>query len=126
MSGQETNFGQMECLKLISNNSLIEKRIGYLGLTQLFHEKSELLMMATNRIRIDLSSNNNNIVGLVLCVLSEICTSELARDLHQDVLKCIGNNSAYIRKKAILTSIKIVKRVPEYITEFLPKISTCL
>lgn len=44
-------------------------------------------MMATNRIRIDLSSNNNNIVGLVLCVLSEICTSELARDLHQDVLK---------------------------------------
>lgn len=44
-------------------------------------------MMATNRIRIDLNSNNNNIVGLVLCVLSEICTSELAKDLHQDVLK---------------------------------------
>lgn len=41
-----------------------------IGLTQLFHEKSELLMMATNRIRIDLNSNNNNIVGLVLCVLS--------------------------------------------------------
>ena len=44
-------------------------------------------MMATNRIRIDLGSNNNSIVGLVLCVLSEICTSELARDLHQDILK---------------------------------------
>jgi hypothetical protein len=57
------------------------------GLTQLFHEKSELLMMATNRIRIDLNSNNNNIVGLVLCVLSEICTAELAKDLHLDVLK---------------------------------------
>jgi hypothetical protein len=57
------------------------------GLTQLFHEKSELLMMATNRIRIDLNGNNNNIVSLTLCVLSEICTSELARDLHQDVLK---------------------------------------
>ena len=42
----------------------------HIGLTQLFHEKSELLMMATNRIRIDLNSNNNNIVGLVLCVLS--------------------------------------------------------
>ena len=32
MSGQETNFGQMECLRLISANSLIEKRIGYLGM----------------------------------------------------------------------------------------------
>lgn len=83
-------------------------------------------MMATNRIRIDLNGNNNNIVSLTLCVLSEICTSELARDLHQDVLKCINNNSAYIRKKAILTAIKIVKRVPEYIPEFMPKIATCL
>ena len=83
-------------------------------------------MMATNRIRIDLNSNNNNIVGLVLCVLSEICTAELAKDLHLDVLKCCSNSSAYIRKKAILTSIKIVKRVPEYIGEFLDKVSTCL
>ena len=48
-------------------------------------------MMATNRIRIDLNSNNNNIVGLVLCVLSEICTSELAKDLHLDVLKVMVN-----------------------------------
>jgi AP-1 complex subunit gamma-1 len=83
-------------------------------------------MMATNRIRIDLNGMNNNIVSLTLCVLSEICTAELARDLHQDVLKCIANNSAYIRKKAILTSIKIVRRVPDYIPEFLPKIATCL
>lgn len=44
-------------------------------------------MMATNRIRIDLNGNNNNIVSLTLCVLSEICTAELARDLHLDVLK---------------------------------------
>jgi hypothetical protein len=44
-------------------------------------------MMATNRIRIDLNGNNNNIVSLTLCVLSEICTPELARDLHLDVLK---------------------------------------
>jgi len=41
-------------------------------------------------------------------------------------MQCISNTSAYIRKKAILTSIKLVKRVPEYIPEFLPKISTCL
>lgn len=39
--------------------------------------------------------------------------------------QCIGSNSAYIRKKAILTAIKIVKRVPVYIPEFMPKISVC-
>jgi hypothetical protein len=36
-------------------------------------------MMATNRLKIDLGSVNNSIVGLVLCVISEICTTELAR-----------------------------------------------
>lgn len=46
--------------------------------------------------------------------------------MHNDVLKCISNNSAYIRKKAILTAIKIIKKSPEYISEFLPKISSCL
>lgn len=41
-------------------------------------------------------------------------------------MQCCSNSSAYIRKKAILTSIKIIKRVPEYINEFLDKVSTCL
>lgn len=31
MMGQDTDFGQMECLKLITANTFIEKRIGYLG-----------------------------------------------------------------------------------------------
>lgn len=57
------------------------------GLTQLFHEKSELLMMATNRIKIDLGGTNINITALTLCVLSEICTTELSHELYKEVLK---------------------------------------
>lgn len=83
-------------------------------------------MMATNRLRVDLTSTNNSIVGLVLCVISEICTTELARELHNEVLKCISNNSAYIRKKAILTAIRIIKKCPEYIPEFLAKVLNSL
>ena len=44
-------------------------------------------MMATNRMRVDLAHNNNHLVGFALCVLSEICTPELARELHKEVLK---------------------------------------
>ena len=65
MLGHDTDFGQMECLKLITSNSYSDKKIGYLGLTQLFTEKSEVLMMATNRIRIDLQ--NNVIIFLIPC-----------------------------------------------------------
>jgi hypothetical protein len=56
MLGHDTDFVQMECLKLITTTNFSEKRIGYLGLTQLYNEKSELLMLSTNRLRIDLTN----------------------------------------------------------------------
>lgn len=58
MLGYETNFGQIESLKLITSATYAEKKIGYLSLAQLFTEKSDILMMATHRIRTDLTSGN--------------------------------------------------------------------
>lgn len=63
-------------------------------------------MMATNRVRIDLNSNNNNIVGLVLCVLSEICTAELAKDLHLDVLKVTLNKLSAVATAQLISGRK--------------------
>jgi AP-1 complex subunit gamma-1 len=59
MLGHNTDFGQMECLKLITTANFSEKRIGYLGLTQLYNEKSELLMISKNILRIDLTNTVN-------------------------------------------------------------------
>ena len=118
MLGHDTDFGQMGCLDLITANSFAEKRIGYLGLTQLFNEKSEVLMMATNRIRIDLNNQSNYIVSLALMALSEICTAEMCRDLSGEVLKLMQNGTAYIKKKAALASTRIVSRVPEKVEDF--------
>lgn len=49
-----TSFAQIECLKLIASSRVSDKRIGYLGLTLLLNEDSEVLMMATNCIKRDL------------------------------------------------------------------------
>jgi Adaptin N terminal region. len=57
MLGHDTEFGQIECLKLITSQNYSDKKVGYLGLTQLFNEKSEVLMMATHRMRSDLQSS---------------------------------------------------------------------
>ncbi|KAF4705763.1 hypothetical protein FOZ63_007490 [Perkinsus olseni] len=56
MLGYPTHFGQMDCLKLIASSKFSEKRVGYLGLTQLLDENSELLMLVTNSIKNDLNS----------------------------------------------------------------------
>ena len=78
--------------------------------------------MATNRIRVDLAHSNHNLVGLALCVLSEVCTPELASELHKEVLKCVSSSNKFVKKKAILTSIKLLKKAPEYLPDFLAEV----
>lgn len=58
------------------------KIIGYLGLTLFLSEKSEVLMMATNRIRIDLENKDNFfIIALALKTFSEIADKNMTVDL---------------------------------------------
>jgi AP-1 complex subunit gamma-1 len=115
MLGYPTHFGQMECIKLIAAGSFPEKRIGYLGLMLLVDERQEVLMLVTNSLKNDLNHSNQFIVGLALCALGNICTAEMARDLAPEVEKLLHNNNSYIRKKAALCSLRIVRKVPDLI-----------
>jgi AP-1 complex subunit gamma-1 len=65
-------------------------------------------------------------VALTLSVLSEICTAELSKEIAPMIITIISNASPYIKKKAILTSTKIIRRSPEFISEFMPKIEAAL
>jgi hypothetical protein len=62
-----------------------------------------------------LNHSNQFIVGLALCALGNICTAEMARDLALEVEKLLHNNNSYIRKKAALCSLRIVRKVPDLI-----------
>ena len=64
MMGYPTHFGQMECLKLISAPGFPEKRIGYLALTLLLTEQTEVLTLVTNSLKVDLGNSNQFTQGL--------------------------------------------------------------
>ncbi|BBN00790.1 AP-1 complex subunit gamma-1 [Marchantia polymorpha subsp. ruderalis] len=118
MLGYPTHFGQMECLKLIASGGFPEKRIGYLGLMLLLDERQEVLMLVTNSLKNDLNHGNQFIAGLALCALGNICSAEMARDLAPEVEKLLHNNNSYIRKKAALCSVRIVRKVPDLVEYF--------
>lgn len=126
MLGHDTDFGQMECMKLITKSSFIEKRIGYLGLTQLFHEKSEVLMLATHRIHTDLNSQSNYVISLALMALSEICTTEMCRELVGDLIKIMKTGTSFVKKKAALAATKIIKKLPETAADFASQIESLM
>lgn len=115
MLGYPTHFGQMECLKLISAPGFPEKRIGYLALTLLLTEQTEVLTLVTNSLKVDLTNRNQYIQGLSLIVIGNMATPDMARDLSSDVEKLLKSSNAYLRKKAALATIRLLKKEPDLI-----------
>lgn len=115
MLGYPTHFGQMECLKLISASTFPEKRIGYLALTLLLTESTEVLTLVTNSLKIDLVNPNQYIVALSLISIGNLATQDMARDLASDVEKILNQQNSYLRKKAALATIRLFKKEPDLI-----------
>lgn len=119
MLGYPTHFGQMETLKLIASSGFPEKRIGYLGLSILLDERQEVLMLVTNSLKNDLNSGNHYTIGLALCALGTIASTEMSRDLAPEVERLMKSGNPYVRKKAALCAQRILKKVPELLESFI-------
>ncbi|ORE04666.1 Adaptor protein complex AP-1 gamma subunit [Rhizopus microsporus var. microsporus] len=126
MLGYPAHFGQMECLKLVASPKYADKRLGYLGIMLLIDEKTEVLTLVTNSLKNDLNHSNMFVVGLALCTMGNISSSEMARDLCSEVEKLMGSSNTYIRKKAALCALRIISRVPELHENFLSKAKSLL
>eukprot|EP00931_Biecheleriopsis_adriatica_P118237 TRINITY_DN93685_c0_g1_i1.p1 TRINITY_DN93685_c0_g1~~TRINITY_DN93685_c0_g1_i1.p1 ORF type:complete len:866 (+),score=233.76 TRINITY_DN93685_c0_g1_i1:109-2598(+) len=127
MMGYPTHFGQMECLKLIASSKFPEKRVGYLGLTQLLDENTEVLMLVTNSIKNDMTADPNQYVnGLALCALGNIGSNEMCRALAREVEQMMTMSNPYIRKKAALCAMRIIRKVDEIEDKFNSKIGNLL
>ncbi|KAF4017121.1 hypothetical protein G4228_008674 [Cervus hanglu yarkandensis] len=120
MLGYPAHFGQMECLKLIASPRFTDKRVGYLGAMLLLDERQDAHLLITNSIKNDLSQGIEAVQGLALCTLSAMGSAEMCRDLAREVEKLLLQPSAYVRKKAVLTAVHMIRKVPELSDIFLP------
>ncbi|XP_007989079.2 AP-1 complex subunit gamma-like 2 isoform X3 [Chlorocebus sabaeus] len=68
----------------------------------------------------DLSQGIQPVQGLALCTLSTMGSAEMCRDLAPEVEKLLLQPSPYVRKKAILTAVHMIRKVPELSSVFLP------
>ncbi|KAI6010702.1 adaptin N terminal region-domain-containing protein [Pisolithus orientalis] len=121
MLGSPAHFGQIECLKLVASPRFADKRLGYLGIMLLLDESQEVLTLVTNSLKNDLNHSNMYVVGLGLCTFANIASEEMSRDLANEIEKLLGSSNTYIRKKAALCALRIIKKVPDLIDHFVSK-----
>nr|XP_057924370.1 AP-1 complex subunit gamma-like 2 [Doryrhamphus excisus]XP_057924371.1 AP-1 complex subunit gamma-like 2 [Doryrhamphus excisus] len=113
MLGYPAHFGQMECVRMIASPRYSEKRVGYLGAMMLLDEKQDASLLITNSIKNDLSHSSQYVQSLALCTLACIGSAEMCRDLAPEVDRLLRASNSYIKKKAALCAIHIVRKVPE-------------
>lgn len=107
----------MEVLKLCASKAFSDKRVGYLALSLIFSENSEILMLVTQTLKNDLHNSNIYIASIALTAISNIASFDITRDLVQIVQKLIFSENLLIKKKAIMSALKFLKKIPDSIEE---------
>lgn len=126
MLGYPAQWGQIECLKLVASPRFADKRLGYLGIMLLLDESQEVLTLVTNSLKNDMNHSNMYAVGLALCTFANIASEEMARDLCNEVEKLLGSSNTYVRKKAALCALRVVRKVPDLHDHFTEKAKALL
>ncbi|KAL1747943.1 adaptin N terminal region-domain-containing protein [Schizophyllum fasciatum] len=126
MLGSPAHFGQIECLKLVASPRFADKRLGYLGIMLLLDENQEVLTLVTNSLKNDMNHSNMYAVGLALCTFANIASEEMSRDLANEIEKLLGSSNTYIRKKASLCALRVIKKVPDLSDHFVNKAKNLL
>uniref|UniRef100_A0A182Q5E6 AP-3 complex subunit delta n=1 Tax=Anopheles farauti TaxID=69004 RepID=A0A182Q5E6_9DIPT len=122
MCGYDISWAGFNIIEVMSSNRFTCKRIGYLAASQCFHPDSDLLMLTTNMIRKDLSSTNQYDAGVALSGLSCFISTDLSRDLANDIMTLMSSTKPYLRMKAVLMMYKVFLRYPEALRPAFPKL----
>ncbi|XP_065860751.1 AP-3 complex subunit delta [Euphorbia lathyris] len=116
-------FHAIEC---ISSPKFSHKKIGYLAISQSFHESTPVILLITNQLRKDLKSNNEFEVSLALQCLSTIGTVDLSRDLTSEVFTLMSSSKVFVRKKAIGLVLRVFAKYPDSVRVCFKRLVECL
>lgn len=122
MFGHEMSWASFHVLEVMSSTKHLQKRVGYLGAAQTFRSDTEVLMLATNLLKKDLSSASIPTMSLPLITLPHLVTSSLALSILTDILPRLSHSQPVVRKKTVVTLHRLALVYPETLRLAWPKI----
>eukprot|EP01098_Paradermamoeba_levis_P007609 TRINITY_DN3155_c0_g3_i7.p1 TRINITY_DN3155_c0_g3~~TRINITY_DN3155_c0_g3_i7.p1 ORF type:complete len:851 (+),score=264.14 TRINITY_DN3155_c0_g3_i7:120-2672(+) len=122
MLGYDISWAAFNVIEVMSQTKFSMKRAGYLAASQSFNENTDVVMLATQLIRKDMTSSNIYEAGIALNCFSNICTPDLAQDLAADVVALMNTSRPFVRKRAVLSLYKIFLKYPGALRPAFPRL----
>ncbi|KAI1663011.1 Adaptor protein complex AP-3 delta subunit [Daldinia decipiens] len=122
MFGHDMSWASFNVLEVMASPKYHQKRVGYLGAIQSFRPDTEVLMLATNLLKKDLTAASATTIALPIVTLPHVITPSLALSVLSDLLPRLSHTHPAIRKKTIVTLYRLALVYPETLRAAWPKI----
>ncbi|KAI0119210.1 Adaptor protein complex AP-3 delta subunit [Daldinia grandis] len=122
MFGHDMSWASFNVLEVMASSKYHQKRVGYLGAIQSFRPDTEVLMLATNLLKKDLTAASTTTIALPIVTLPHVITPSLALSVLSDLLPRLSHTHPAIRKKTIVTLYRLALVYPETLRAAWPKI----
>ncbi|OQU95865.1 Adaptin domain-containing protein [Cladophialophora immunda] len=122
MFGYDMTWAAFNVLEVMASPKPAQKRVGYLAAVQSFRPETEVLMLAENLLKKDLTSPSIPVLTLPLVTLPHIVTSSLALSILTELLPRLSHSQPAVRKKTIVTLYRLALVYPETLRVAWPKI----
>ena len=87
--GHDIDFGHMEAVNLLSSNKYTEKQIGYLFISVLISQNSDLINLINQSIKNDLDARNPVHVSLALQCIANVGSKDMAEAFGDKIPKLL-------------------------------------
>ena len=122
MFGHDMGWASFNVLEVMSSQKYPHKRIGYLAAVQSFRPDTEVLMLAENLLKKDLTSPDKTLIHLPLNAIPHLINPSMANSLLADLLPRLSHSHPAVRKKTIVTLYRLAVVYPETLRPAWPKI----
>lgn len=122
MFGHDMSWASFNVLEVMSSPKYRHKRTGYLAAVQSFRRDTEVLMLAENQLKKDITNPTPTVISLPLGAIPHVVNPSMANGLLSDLLPRLTHSLPAIRKKTIVTLYRLALVYPETLRPAWPKI----
>ena len=122
MFGYDMSWAAFNVLEVMSSQNYVQKKVGYLAAIQSFRPDTDVLLLAENLLKKDLTSPIPIVISLPLTAIPHVINPTMANAVLSDLLPRLTHSHAAIRKKTIVTLYRLALVYPETLRPAWPKI----